>query len=139
MRTRVLLTLLFVLGGGMVAHAEQASELIAAADRYWAAEQMDQAQQAFEAAVAAEPNSALAQLRLAGFQLSRQQLEACIAGYQRVIGLDPNNAKAWMGLGLAYLHTDRRELARSSFEEAARVDPKQQESLAPLLAKLQVQ
>ncbi len=136
MRARAWLAVLLVVGGVTAAQAGPATDLIVDADRYWAAGQMDRAQQAFEAAVTAEPDSSLALLRLAGFQLSRHQLDACIAGYQRAIGLDPNNARAWMGLGLAYLHTERRELARSSFEEAVRVDPKQQESLAPLLAQL---
>jgi len=130
--------LIAVLGAGCViaAHAESAAGLVAKGDKHWAESRFEPAQQSFEAAVAAEPRSAETLLRLAGFQLSRQQLEAGIASYKRVIGLDGKNARAWMGLGIAYLHTGRRELAKAAFDEAVRIDPRKQEKLGPLIAKL---
>lgn len=75
-------------------------------------------------------------MRLAGFQLSRQQTTDCIINYQKVISQEPKNSKAWIGLGLAYLHSSRAPLARAAFEEAIRVDPARKEKLAPLIAKL---
>lgn len=116
--------------------AGNAGATIAAADRLWEQGKLDDAQKAFEAAVAADPESAQMRLRLAGFQLSRQQTTACIVNYQKVISQEPKNSKAWIGLGLAYLHSSRAPLARAAFEEAIRVDPTRKEKLAPLIAKL---
>jgi Flp pilus assembly protein TadD len=121
-------------GGG-----EPAAGLITQADGYWAAGRLDQAQQAFEAAAAAEPGSSAVLLRLAGFQLSRQQTTASVASYQRAVGLEPTNAKAWLGLGLAYLHGGNKALARSAFEEAVRLEPQRKEDLSEVLANLERQ
>ena len=136
-------TLRFLLAGLMVAAcsagaiAETAGQSIVTADRLWTEGKLDDAQKAFEAAVAAEPASAEIRLRLAGFQLSRQQTTACITNYQKVISQEPKNSKAWIGLGMAYLHSSRAPLARAAFEEAVRVDPTRKEKLAPLIAKLE--
>ncbi|MBA3056903.1 MAG: tetratricopeptide repeat protein [Gammaproteobacteria bacterium] len=75
-------------------------------------------------------------MKLAGLQLSRQQLSACIDTYQGAIGLDANNAHAWLGLGFAYLHNGQDALAMAAFNQAVRADPSTQEKLTPLLAKL---
>ena len=126
-----------VLAAATAAAGEPAANLIAEADSYWAAGRLDQAQQSFEAAAAAEPRSAVALLRLAGFQLARQQTSASIATYQRVVGLDANNVKAWLGLGLAYLHGGDKPLARACLEQAVQLDPRQKEALAEVLANLE--
>ena len=118
------------------AFAETAVQSIANADRLWTEGKQDEAQNAFEAAVASEPSSAALRLRLAGFQLAQQQTTECIANYQKVISQEPKNSKAWIGLGLAYLHSSRASLARAAFLEAVRVDPARKEKLAPLIAKL---
>ena len=68
--------------------AETVGQTLEQADRYWVEGKLVQAQQAFEAAVKAEPASVPARLRLAGFQLSQQQMESCIANYKQVIGQD---------------------------------------------------
>lgn len=136
MRGRQALAVFLVAGCVFAARAETASGLLAKGDTYWAANQFDLAQQSFEAAAAAEPRSAATLLRLAGFQLSRQQLSASVGTYKRVISLDAKNARAWMGMGIAYLHVGNRELARASFSEAVRIEPKRQDKLGPLIAKL---
>ena len=118
------------------AHAGTAADLLKRADGYWAEGQLEQAQKAFEAAVAAEPDSVPTRLRLAGFQLARQQTSASITNYQKVISKEAINSKAWIGLGLAYLHSSRPELARAAFAEAVRVDPARKEKIEPLIAKL---
>lgn len=123
--------------GNLAAAAESAAQqAVVNADRLWVAGKLDDAQKSFEAAVAADPTSVDTRLRLAGFQLSRQQTSACIANYQKVISAEPKNSRAWIGLGMAYLHSGRAPLARAAFEEAIRVDPARQEKLAPLIAKL---
>ena len=93
--------------------AETVGQTLEQADRYWVEGKLVQAQQAFEAAVKAEPASVPARLRLAGFQLSQQQMEACIANYKQVIGQEPKNSKAWIGLGMAFLHISQPENARA--------------------------
>ena len=75
-------------------------------------------------------------MKLAGLQLSRLEFKACIDTYQRAIGLDAKNARAWLGLGFAYLHTGQNDLSLAAFNEAIRVDPSNQETLAPVLARL---
>jgi cytochrome c-type biogenesis protein CcmH/NrfG len=119
------------------AAAATASGLVDEADRLWREGKVQQAQQRFEAAVAAQPDAAPVRLRLAGFQLAQQQTSASIASYRQVISQEASNSKAWIGLGLAYLHSGRRELARAAFSEAVRVDPARQEALAPLIANLE--
>lgn len=91
---------------------------------------------AFEAAAKVEPVSSDVLLRLAGFQLSRQQIDKSVASYQKVIGIEPKNSKAWIGLALAYVHIGDTGPARAALEEAIRVDPSRKESLKPLLARL---
>ncbi|HTY98599.1 MAG TPA: tetratricopeptide repeat protein [Rhodocyclaceae bacterium] len=126
-----------LVAGGVLAAGDGAAGLIAEADNYWAAGRLEEAQQSFEAAVAAEPDSAAPLLRLAGFHLSQMHGGASIAGYQRAIGLEPRNTRAWLGLGLAYLHGGRKDLARASFDEAIRIDPQQKERLAGLVGGLE--
>jgi len=118
------------------AQAKMPSTLIAQGDQQWAAGQLDLAQQTFEQAVKAEPQSVSAYMKLAGLQLSRQDFKGCIDTYQRAIGLNANNAKAWLGLGFAYLHTNQNDLSLAAFEEAIRVDPANKEKLASILVKL---
>ena len=118
------------------AQATPTNSMLAQGEQQWAAGQLDQAQKSFEQAVQAEPTSVNAHMKLAGLQLSRQEFKASIATYQRAIGLDANNARAWLGLGFAYLHTGQNGLSMAAFNEAIRVDPRNQEKLAPMLAKL---
>ncbi len=134
-----LLAALLLAGYGFAAHAGAAADLLAQADKHWAEGKLEPAQKAFEAAVAAEPAATEPRLRLAGFQLSRQQMAAAIANYQRVLGTEPKNAKAWMGMGLAYLHTGKQDLALAAFDEATRIEPRYREKIAPLVAKLKAQ
>ena len=136
MGVRLLLAGLFAACCSLAAQAETAGSFLSRADAYWAEGKLEQAQQAFEAAVTKEPDSVPARLRLAGFQLARQQTSACIANYQQAISQEPDNSNAWIGLGLAYLHSSRPELARAAFAEAVRVDPARKEKIEPLIAKL---
>jgi len=118
------------------AQATAPNSLLAQGEQQWAAGQLDQAQKSFEQAVQADPKSVSAHMKLAGLQLSRQEFKACIDTYQRTIALDANNALAWLGLGFAYLHTGQNGLSMAAFNEAIRADPRNQEKLAPMLAKL---
>lgn len=119
-----------------LAAAGTASPLLSQADRFWSEGKTEQAQKAFEAAVAAEPESPRVRLRLAGFQLANQQTSASIDNYKQAISGEAGNSAAWIGLGLAYLHSSQPELARAAFEEAVRIDPARKERIDPLIAKL---
>ena len=118
------------------AQANVPSTLITQGDQQWAAGQLDQAKKSFEQAVAIEPTSVGAHMKLAGLQLARQDFKVCIDTYQRTIGLDANIARACLGLGFAYLHTGQNALSLAAFNEAVRIDPGNREKLAPVLAKL---
>ena len=110
--------------------------LIAQGDEHWAAGKLDLAQQSFQQAVAAEPLSVAAHMKLAGLQLSRLDFKACIQTYQQTISLDGKNAKAWLGLGFAYLHTSQNQLSLAAFNEAIRIDPSTRDKLGSVLANL---
>lgn len=137
-RQRTLLGCAALITGFVIWSAQGAAPntLIALGDQQWAAGQLELAQKTFEHAVKAEPRSVNAHMKLAGLQLSRQEFKACIETYQRAIGLDANNARAWLGLGFAYLHTGQNDLSLAALDEAIRIDPGNQEKLAPVLAKL---
>jgi cytochrome c-type biogenesis protein CcmH/NrfG len=132
----VLMALLFAAASVAAVGAEKTGDIVARADKLWVAGKLDDAQKAFEAAVKQEPKNSAVLLRLAGFQLSRQQIDKSIDTYRQIIGMEPKNSKAWIGMGLAYLHTSDDGLARASFEEAVRVDPERKAQLQPIFARL---
>ena len=109
--------------------------LIAQGNKQWEEGRLVEARKSFEGAVAADPRSVEARMKLGGLLLSSSDHAAAIQTYQRTISLDSNNAKAWMGLGLAYLHTGQRELSRAAFDEAIRLDPSRKDQLARLTEK----
>jgi Flp pilus assembly protein TadD len=109
--------------GAIATGAVGDATLISQGDQQWAAGHVEDARKSFEQAVAANPRSIDAHMKLAGLQLSSGDNAAAIQTYQRVIGLDGNNSKAWIGLGMAYLHSGQRELSRAAFGEAVRADP----------------
>jgi Flp pilus assembly protein TadD len=111
------------------------AQLMAQGSKQWEEGRLKEARKSFELAVATDPASVEAQMKLGGLLLSSSDPVAAIQSYQRVLSLDANNAKAWIGLGLAYLHTGQKELSRAAFEEAVRVDPGRKTQLAGLLAK----
>lgn len=114
------------------AKADEAT-LISQGDQAWAAKKLDEAKKNFEAAVAGNPRSVTANMKLAGYYLANNQFPGAIQTYQKTISLDNNNAKAWMGLGMAYLHTGQKELSRAAFSEAVRIEPARKTQLAKLI------
>jgi len=101
-------------------------------DKLWAEGRTAEARQSFEAAIAAEPKSAVALMKLGGLLLASNDQAVAIQIYQRAISLDHNNAKAWIGLGVAYLHTGQKDLSKAAFAEAIRADPSRKSQLAGL-------
>ena len=142
-RTAAIVALLlgFACGGAALALPavpNGAAALLAQGDQQWQLGQLDAAQKLFETALANEPRSVDAHMKLAGLQLSRQDFKGCIETYQHVIGLDTNNARAWLGLGFSYLHTGKSSLSMAAFNEAIRIDPANKEKLQPVIAKLKM-
>jgi len=107
--------------------------LVADGYRQWEQGRLEEARKSFEQAIAANPRSVEAHLKLGGLLLANQRYAEAIPVYQRLISLDANNAKAWIALGLAYRHANQTELARAAFAEALRIEPERQAQLAGLL------
>lgn len=125
---------LTTLGGASWAQAATSQPLLTQGDALWAQGKPDQAQKSYEAAVAAQPESVEARMKLGGLQLSQQAFLAASETYKRAISLNANNAKAWLGLGFSYLHSDRKDLSLAAFNEAIRIDPSYKDRLATLMA-----
>jgi tetratricopeptide (TPR) repeat protein len=109
--------------------------LVIQGDKQWANGRLDDARKSFEQAVAANPGSVAARMKLGGFQLASRSYSPAIETYQKTISLDATNAKAWIGLGMAYLHTGQQDLSRAAFAEAIRVEPARKAQLAQLAEK----
>lgn len=125
---------LTTLGGASWAQAAASQPLLTQGDALWAQGKPDQAQKSYEAAVAAQPESVDARMKLGGLQLSQQAFLAAAETYKQAISLNANNAKAWLGLGFSYLHSDRKDLSLAAFNEAIRIDPSYKDRLATLMA-----
>ena len=124
------------LGGASWAQAAASQPLLAQGDTLWAAGKPELAQKSYEAAVAAQPESVEARMKLGGLQLSQHDFISATEIYKQAIGLNANNAKAWLGLGFSYLHSDRKDLSLAAFKEAIRIDPGYKDRLATLMVKL---
>ncbi|MFY9329010.1 MAG: tetratricopeptide repeat protein [Georgfuchsia sp.] len=111
-------------------------DFVTQGDKQWAEGRIEDARKSFEQAIAANPGSIDAHMKLGGLQLSNSNNTAAIQTYQRAISLDRDSAKAWMGLGWAYLHSGQRELSKAAFDEAVRVDPSRKAQLAGLMDKI---
>ncbi len=109
--------------------------LIAEGNKHWAEGHLEDARKSFEQAVAANPRSTDAGMKLGGLLFSSRNYAAAIQTYQRTISLDAKNDKAWIGLGMAYLHDGQQDLSRAAFDEAVRVAPSRKPQLAELMTK----
>jgi cytochrome c-type biogenesis protein CcmH/NrfG len=128
----VFLSLLASSGWAADAVKPASDPLIVQGDKRWADGRLDEARKSFELAVAANPKSVPARMKLGGFQLATRSYSAAVTTYQGTISLDANNALAWVGLGMAYRHSSEPELARAAFAEAIRIDPARKGQLAQL-------
>jgi tetratricopeptide (TPR) repeat protein len=129
----VLIALLGATGAVAAEVAPAGTDLVAAGYREWESGRMDEARRFFEHAIAVNPRSVDAHMKLAGLLLSNRRYADAIPIYQKLISLDANNAKAWIALGLAYRHTSQPELSRAAFAEALRLEPARQSQLAALV------
>lgn len=86
-------------------------------------EELDAAVEAFERAVALNPDDAPSHFNI-GFILQRLgRHEAAVARFQRAVEINANTDRAWYGLGLSLTELGRLEEAAERFAEAARLQP----------------
>jgi tetratricopeptide (TPR) repeat protein len=125
-----------VLVGLFAAGPLQAETALELGQRRSQAGDLDGALAAYRQAVAEEPRSAVAQTRLGGALLAKQQHRESVARFKTAIGLDPANADAFVGLGMAYLHQGQYPLARAALAEALRLKPSRRQEIDQVLAWL---
>ena len=77
----------------------------------------------FRQATEQDPKSVLAQTRVGGTLLLKQEWGPAIAAFLQASMLDGANADAFVGKAMAYLHSGDCALARAALEEAKRIDP----------------
>jgi protein O-GlcNAc transferase len=136
MRERAAIVLVLLLGAGGAIAAETGpadAALVAAGYRQWEAGRIEDARKSFEQAIAVNPHSVEAHMKMGGLLLTNNRYPEAIQTYQKLIAFDADNAKAWIALGLAYRHTGQPELSRAAFGEAVRIEPARNAQLAGLL------
>ncbi len=119
----IILSLILLTSAAGALAAKDAGDPVSRAGRLWQQGRFEQAEQAFKAALAAEPSSARIHARLAAFYLSRQRADDAIAHYQEAILLEPKNPKLFVGIAIAYLHKQHYGMAQAMVERALELDP----------------
>jgi len=79
-------------------------------------------------------SSSLAQTRIGGALLLKQDYGLAIESFRQAILLDGANADAFVGMAMAYLHGGDYALARAALEEAKRIDPAKQAKVDEVIA-----
>ncbi|MEN8130527.1 MAG: tetratricopeptide repeat protein [Pseudomonadota bacterium] len=132
---RVLILCVFGAGYPLVGFAANADieTLIKQGSEHARAGNVDAAYESYKQALALDPQSADARLKVAGMQVVRGDYRDSIENFQNVIGSQPNNANAFAGMGIAYLHLGGYGLARASFEEALKHDEKKKGDIQHML------
>ncbi len=95
---------------------------------------LDGALAAYQQAVAANPQSAIAQTRLGGILLLKQHYSDAVRTFKAAIGLDATNADAFVGLGMGYLHLGQYDLARAALTEARARKPEKTQQIDEVVA-----
>jgi cytochrome c-type biogenesis protein CcmH/NrfG len=113
--------------------ASDVDALLEQGARQTAAGEIDAALASYRSAVAQDPGSPRANMKLAGLELVKQRYRASVEHFQTVIGLEPDNANAFVGMAVAYLHLGDYGLARAALMEAERLDPQKQDDIACVL------
>jgi len=116
--------LLLLLAGA--AGAEDTAALINQGESSLKAGDTDAGLALFRQAAEQDPKSALAQTRIGGALLLKQEYGPAIQAFRQAIKLESANAEAFIGMAMAYLHSGDYALARASLEEAKRIDPAKQ-------------
>lgn len=134
-RSRPLATsalLLSLLAGG--AAADDAAALIDQGQSKLESGEIDAGLVLFRQAAEQDPKSSLAQTRVGGALLLKQEYEPAIQAFRQAVMLDANNANAFIGMAMAHLHSGDYSLARATLEEAKRIDPAKQSEIDKVMA-----
>jgi len=97
--------------------------LLSQADQLFSNGQLEQAENRYQAAIAATPNNLEAYMRLGGFYLSQHKIAAAIVQFQTALGIDPQFARAFAALGIAYWHHGDYALAEAALQQALQLEP----------------
>jgi tetratricopeptide (TPR) repeat protein len=100
-----------------------AAELIAQADERYAQNQIDEAAQLYEAAIAADPALAWSHSRLGGILAQKGQLAAAEAHLVKALELDPELPQAHSNLGNLYYTRGDYAQAEIQYRAAVAIDP----------------
>ncbi|NOX56398.1 MAG: tetratricopeptide repeat protein [Planctomycetes bacterium] len=98
---------------------------LALAEAHASAGEMGKAEQAFDRAARAFPNSPLVFNNRGMFRQRRGEPEKAIADFSRAIELDPNFAVAYINRGFSLLESGKYEAAENDLTAAIRIDPQQ--------------
>jgi len=135
-RLGILLLVALLAGiGPMVANgADDVAGLINEGEAKLAAGDIDAGIAVLRRATEQDPESALAQTRLGGALVLKQDYVQAIETFRVAIAVDAGNAPAFVGMAIAYLHSGDYALARAAMEEARRIDPAKGADIDKLLA-----
>ena len=101
------------------ADAQAGAEWEAEGDKYWAAEEYQQARLAYEAAVASDPTSVVYHRKLAQTLLALKQAAQAQKQLEIALGLAPKDVESLLALGDVYLALDNPGRASAQFQSAA--------------------
>jgi tetratricopeptide (TPR) repeat protein len=130
---RILSYVLLLLSGTVVRAGDDVDVLLEQGERQAAVGELDAALASYGGAVAQDPGSPQANMKLAGPELLTEQYRTSIEHFQTVIGHEPDNANAFVGMAVAYLHLGDYGLARAALMEAERLDPQKHDDIARVL------
>jgi tetratricopeptide (TPR) repeat protein len=102
---------------------DRVRELVAAAKHAADAGRLDEARQAYEAAVAASPESAFLYRDLGMVELRQNGLAAAVTHLQKAVALDPGDVRAHLGLADAMERLGDPDGAIAALERAYALDP----------------
>src|SRR5271165_4342272 len=101
--------------------------LIDAGNQAAEAENYEEAAEAFESAIAADPTNARARYNLALAEQNLGDLESAVATYRRAIQLDPNLIEAYINLGYLYGKLGLDEESLEVFQQAIELNAENDE------------
>lgn len=132
-RIKTLATCLLILPLVAIA-AEDTAGLIQDGEAKLGAGEIDAGLALFRQAAEQDPKSSLAQTRIGGAFLLKQEYGEAIEAFRAAIALDAGNAAAFVGMAVAYLHSGDYALARAALEEARRIDPSKEDKIDKIVA-----
>lgn len=92
-------------------------------DRLWSENKLEDAEQAYRQAIAADPETAAAYARLGGLLLSQNYNQEAVEAYQNAIMHDPENARLFASISIACMHMGHYQMVQGMVNRALALDP----------------